>query len=209
MTKLYHLHVDLSPEYAPLRTRNSKQPKLSTSDMVRYREEKLKHVDLWSSGTLYPIDPCSLQHPDFHSVSQLIIYMCHGKNGLLGYCENLMLYGNAHSMQRIHYLEEESRKISKECEEKSTKLKTCLDENEMLKKEIQRLKSSLHHYTTSNDEIKIAFQSMRISYLSLVKDMDVLNRKVRSNKRKRLVNKDICDLSSRGGHRKRRIRAFK
>ena len=72
---------------APLHKRNSH--KIRGVDENQKRIEGAKNVDLWAKGELFPIDPTTNSCPDFKSVTGLVKFLCNGKNGLLGYCENL------------------------------------------------------------------------------------------------------------------------
>lgn len=213
--KKFHLHIDLPEEYAPL-VKRGKAPCLSVDDCLRYRADRKTNLDLWTDGALYPKDPYSMQHPKFCSVTQLIYFVCHGKNGLLGYCERLEEYGNAFSMERIHCLEDVIRSISSDCNKKDNTLQIKLQENEFLQKEKEILQSNNELLqtiivSTKNDidQMKVELDNVRSSYSQLLKDVDLMVRKINSKKRKREICTDIHNLSSRGGYRKRRIRAFK
>ena len=63
MATLYHLHLDIPMDLAPLRKRGVKGCSASTDDCLCYRSEGKKNVDLWTDGNLYPEDPMMLKHP--------------------------------------------------------------------------------------------------------------------------------------------------
>ena len=59
---LYHLHIELEDEYHPIRKRN----KISVVSLVALQTMRLegrKHLDLWTDGRLYPIDPIKKAPP--------------------------------------------------------------------------------------------------------------------------------------------------
>ena len=73
-------------------------------DENKLRLDGAKHIDLWAKGELFPIDPKTNLHPDFKSITGLVKFLCHGKQGLLGYCESLK--GNyTEVIERNNYLE--------------------------------------------------------------------------------------------------------
>ena len=86
--KLYHLHIDLDKDYEPARKRG-KNTSLSSNDMNLLRYQGKKHIDLWSDGRLYPIDPTTKSVPPFLNCSSLLEYVGDGAKGLLGYTLNL------------------------------------------------------------------------------------------------------------------------
>ena len=83
----YTIYIEVDQNMAPLHKRNSH--KIRGVDENQKRIEGAKNVDLWAKGELFPIDPTTNSCPDFKSVTGLVRFLCNGKNGLLGYCENL------------------------------------------------------------------------------------------------------------------------
>lgn len=79
--------IQMDRDMAPLQKKN--QPKVHGIDENKLRLDGAKHVDLWAKGELFPVDPKTNLHPDFKSITGLVKFLCHGKQGLLGYCENL------------------------------------------------------------------------------------------------------------------------
>jgi hypothetical protein len=76
-------------------------------DYSALRESGAKNLDLWVKGELYSVDPVSRSHPDFKTITGQCRFVCHGNNGLLGYCKNLD--GNQIS------LEQKIQDLSVEC----------------------------------------------------------------------------------------------
>ena len=85
---LYHLHIELEREYEPIRKR-TKINTISNLDMQALRDQGKKHLDIWSDGRLYPIDPITKSSPPFSNSTALLKYMGDGVNGLLGYTYNI------------------------------------------------------------------------------------------------------------------------
>ena len=85
---LYHLHIELEKEYEPVRKR-SKNSTVSLQDIQALRYQGKKHIDIWSDGRLYPVDPVSRTTPPFSNCTSLLRYLGDGANGLLGYTYNL------------------------------------------------------------------------------------------------------------------------
>jgi len=72
---------------APLHKRNN--PRVNGLDESKIRIKGEKNVHLWAKGELFPIDPTTNSHQDFKNVTGLVNFLCNGKKGLLGYCENI------------------------------------------------------------------------------------------------------------------------
>lgn len=51
------------------------------------------HIDLWVDGTLYPIDPLTNSPPCFTTTKEYLEFLCHGKEGMLGYTKRLNVGG--------------------------------------------------------------------------------------------------------------------
>ena len=85
--KKYTIMIQVDHNMAPLQKRNSL--KIYGVDEDKIRIEGEKSIDLWVKGELFPIDPITNSHPDLKSVTGLVKFLCNGKKGLLGYCENL------------------------------------------------------------------------------------------------------------------------
>ena len=80
----YRLHVDLDPEYATLHSaRVSQNAPLA---MHQLQMQGHKALDLWTYGSLYPMDPLSTSPPLFQNITMLLQFIGDGYNGLLGYC---------------------------------------------------------------------------------------------------------------------------
>ena len=98
----FNLLIQVDQDMAPLQKKN--RSKVHGIDENKLRLDGEKHIDLWEKGELFPIDPKTNLHPDFKSITGLVKYLCHGKQGLLGYCESLK--GNyTEVIERNNYLE--------------------------------------------------------------------------------------------------------
>lgn len=86
--KIYHLHIDIDREYEPARKRG-RHNNISNQDIQILRQHGKKHIDIWTDGKLYPVDPITKCVPPFSSCSSLLRYIGDGANGLLGYTYNL------------------------------------------------------------------------------------------------------------------------
>ena len=84
----YHLHIDLEEEYAPMQKKN-KNNTLTSVDKETARLAGKRHIDIWSDGKIYPIDPTTISPPNFTNVSSLLRFAGDGNFGLLGYCHHL------------------------------------------------------------------------------------------------------------------------
>ena len=85
--KKYTIMIKVDHNMASLQKRNSS--KIYGVDEDKIRIEVARNVDIWAKGELFPIDPITNPHPDLKSVTGLVKFLCNGKKGLLGYCENL------------------------------------------------------------------------------------------------------------------------
>lgn len=198
----FHLHIDLPAEYAPISKRGVKGSTLSTFEIMAHRMNNKKNCDLWADGSLYPIDPRSMQYPQFQSITQLIMFLCEGQNGLLGYCERLRSYGTANLLQKIQSSECMLNGLLADYKEKETIVSQTKEDNARLRDVILKLNES-------NAEVQQDLQKLRRSHDQLKEEVQILNRKLNNNKRKRVVLKDIDELSRNGGYRKKKIQAFK
>ena len=86
---LYHLHIELEDEYQPILKRN-KITEVSPAAIQTMRLEERKHLDLWTDGRLYPIDPIKKSTPPFYNCSSLMRFIGDGYGGLLGYTYHLV-----------------------------------------------------------------------------------------------------------------------
>ena len=81
----FRLHVDLEAEYATLRS--MRMPLNISHDQLRGQGSKA--IDLWTNGTLYPLDPIFGAPPPFRNIAMFVRFLGDGHNGLLGYCRRL------------------------------------------------------------------------------------------------------------------------
>ncbi|MCO5609167.1 hypothetical protein L7F22_063390 [Adiantum nelumboides] len=124
---LYHLHLKLEEEYAPLRKRN-KLGFHSAAQMEGMRKDGRKHLDLWTDGTIYPCDPLTRATPPFNNSSSLMRFCGDGLIGLLGYTLNLQVDREIGRLER-HLMEKENASMRQELGD--------------LKNQLQDLKSQL------------------------------------------------------------------
>lgn len=84
----HHLHVDLHLHYQPLQKR-SQRTHLSSQDAEQRRIRGEHHLDLWTDGRLYPRNPSTNATPPFSNVTSLLHFTGDGKQGLLGYIQQI------------------------------------------------------------------------------------------------------------------------
>lgn len=101
----YHLHVDVLPEYAPLKKRN-KESVLPQREKERRRMNGEHHLDLWADGSMYPKDPLTNAPPPFANITNLLHFTGNGLDGLLGYTQHLEMRGLNAEKQRDFLLKE-------------------------------------------------------------------------------------------------------
>ena len=94
----YHLHVDVDPNYQPLQKRN-RAKHLSYQQMDQRRLQGEHHLDLWTDGRLYPKNPQTNAPPPFCNVTSLLHFTGDGKQGLLGYIQNIE--SKASSLEKV------------------------------------------------------------------------------------------------------------
>ncbi len=94
----YHLHIDVHPNYGPLQKRN-KATHLSYQQMEQRRIQGEHHLDLWTDGRLYPNNPVTNAPPPFSNVTSLLHFTGDGKQGLLGYIQNIE--SKASSLEKV------------------------------------------------------------------------------------------------------------
>ena len=85
--KQYSILIQMDQDMTLLQKKN--QSKVHGIDENKLRLDGEKHVDLWEMGELFPANPKKKFHLDFKSITRLVKFLCHGKQCLLGYCENL------------------------------------------------------------------------------------------------------------------------
>ena len=68
--ELYHLHVELEKDYEHIYKR-VKTNNISPNEMQVLRYQGKKHIDIWSDGRLYPIDPIKNTTPPFSNCTSL------------------------------------------------------------------------------------------------------------------------------------------
>ena len=95
----YHLHIDLEAEYEPLHKWNTNNI-LTSAEKESARREAKKHIDIWSDGSIYPIDPTTMSTPNFNNASSLLRFVGDGAFGLLGYCNHLLQ--NTHQVASLN-----------------------------------------------------------------------------------------------------------
>ena len=86
----YVPQIRLHPKYAPLIRKGQKlEDQASPESFVEKRAASETHIDLWTDGRIYPIDPSTRQPPTFRTTKQYIEYLCEGESGMLGYTKRL------------------------------------------------------------------------------------------------------------------------
>lgn len=85
---VYHLHIEHDKEYETI-CKRAKVNTISSLDIQALRYEGKKHLDIWSDGKLYMVDPLTKSTPPFSNSTSLLKYLGDGVNGLLGYTYRL------------------------------------------------------------------------------------------------------------------------
>ncbi|MCO5609351.1 hypothetical protein L7F22_063577 [Adiantum nelumboides] len=125
---IYHLHIELDKEYCPVHKRN-KCAEVSASIFQAMREDQKKHIDLWTDGRLYPVDPIMKNTPPFSNYSSLVKFVGDGQRVLWGYTQfffaaerDILKLEDHLSKQMINTLKQQLE----ECKERKEKLQTHL-----------------------------------------------------------------------------------
>ncbi len=134
----YHLHVDVLPEYAPLKKRN-KGTFLSQQEKELRRTNQERHLDLWTDGSIYPKDPITNAPPAFANITNLLHFTGDGKDGLLGYTQHLEMRGLIVEKQRDFLVMENTqlKKLNEACLQKISSNRETI---QSLEKEIRGLR---------------------------------------------------------------------
>ena len=101
----YHLHVDVLPEYAPLKKQN-KESLLPQQEKEHRRMNGEHHLNLWANGSMYPKDPITNAPPSFANITNLLHFTGNGLDGLLGYTQHLEMRGLNAEKQRDFLLKD-------------------------------------------------------------------------------------------------------
>ena len=102
------------------------------------RQDQKKHIDLWTDGRLYPVDPMTKSTPPFSGCSSLIKFVCDGQRGLLGYTQSLaterdILKLEDHlAKQMINTLKQQLEECKESNKKLQTQLKQAIKKNTML-----------------------------------------------------------------------------
>ena len=89
----YSLQVKLDLKYALVIKRGVLLERQSNRSSFPVRKAVGEnHIDLWVNGTLYPVDPLTNSPPCFTTMKYLE-FLCHGKEGMLGYTKCLNVGG--------------------------------------------------------------------------------------------------------------------
>ena len=86
----YIPQVSLDARYAPLVRQGSlrsEQPCPSTFPARRAAGDT--NIDLWTDGSIYPVDPGTWRPPPFKTLRDCLEFICHGERGLYGYARRL------------------------------------------------------------------------------------------------------------------------
>ena len=60
------------------------------------RQSGGKHIDVWTDGKIYPVDPTTMSTPNFSNATTLLKFAGDGYTGLLEYYHNLL--GDKHEI---------------------------------------------------------------------------------------------------------------
>lgn len=191
----FRLHVDLDPAYATLRS-TQRDPHLSLNHL---RMQGCKAIDLWTDGSLYPIDPLSSTQPPFQNITAMIRFIGDGWNGLLGYCIRLhsqFVNEAAQRMQMQSALTQSGAKI----QELNLKIKALLEKESALKVGMVEQKKSFERVTDNYVRLQYSTRNMR----RRIDHFTNLPMGYHARQRKR---KALEVLTKSGGAHKRRVRA--
>lgn len=197
----FRLHVDLERDYATLRSSRSNE---ETNVAVQtLRSQGRKCIDLWTDGSIYPIDPITNAPPNFCNVTTFLRFLGDGANGLLGYCRRLYIAAIQESYRRAHF-EGLCHGFQKKHKEEVDRIQNRIVELESQREEL--LKKALDAKNGYDEECKrcdAAKQDARNvrRHLASLKKLPV---GFRQRKRKR---QSLENLAAFSGARKRRLRA--
>lgn len=149
--KKHHLHIYLGMGYEPLQKckRSNNEVLLNPSDKADMRLSRLKHIDLWCDGSLYPIDPQTVSHPPFSNPTNLLRFTGDGVKGLLGYCKSISTiaqnekFHSQYQAAEVLHLREECKVQRQKLEEKGDILKPLSNKSKHTEK--RRLASYQEH----------------------------------------------------------------
>lgn len=205
----FDLHIVLPLDCAPIYKRNTKAGQINETCKKELREKNCRNIDLWTVGSIYPKDPSTGCFLDFQTTGQLLNFVCNGHSGLLGYCQKLSQYGMYEAMKRTQVLEYLLNQTNNEKAILQENLQKQIYENTTLSSNISELKTIITDLQISNQVMLRDVENFKREISSAIAEGEVLRRKLNIRKRKRLPKKDIDDLSSRSGNKKKRIQAFK
>ena len=131
---VYHLHCELDKEYEPLQKRG-RRTYISSSDLQSLRLQGKKNIDLWTDGTLYPIDPMLGSAPAFFNITSLLRFAADGYAGLLGYTMHITAASDILRLER-QFLQQENDALKKNLQEMS-ELQKCLEEKSKIIKNLE------------------------------------------------------------------------
>lgn len=196
----FRLHVDIEREYATLRSSLS-APSMPNA-LHQLRMQGCKAVDLWTDGSLYPMDPCSGAPPSFRNITTLPRFIGDGFNGLLGYCMRL------HSL----FLDEAQKRIQTTTLYQQLQCKYSTEVND-LKQKVVDLTEQLKVQQRESKERFRSFVQVTDNYVQLQHSTRNMRRRIdhftnlplgfHARKRKR---QSLELLANKGGARKRRLR---
>ena len=175
----YHLHVDVDPNYQPLQKRN-RAKHLSYQQMDQRRLQGEHHLDLWTDGSLYPKNPQTNAPPPFCNVTSLLHFTGDGKQGLLGYIQNIE--SKASSLEKVievlsrgnkelYRQNQQSIELSRSYEETVQDLRKKIDtmrqkDTELGPRKRKRKLSNLHQLKLGSGGVKKRIHAIRLSSLN-------------------------------------------
>ena len=175
----YHLHVDVDPNYQPLQKRN-RAKHLSYQQMDQSRLQGEHHLDLWTDGRLYPKNPQTNAPPPFCNVTSLLHFTGDGKQGLLGYIQNIE--SKASSLEKVievlscrnkelHRHNQQSIELLRSYEENvqylTKKINTMRQKDtELGTRKRKRKLSNLHQLKLGSGGVKKRIHAVRLSSLN-------------------------------------------
>ena len=200
-TRKFCLHVDLEAAYATLRS--SRVSQNAPLALHQLRMQGHKAIDLWTDGSLYPMDPLSGAPPMFRNITMLLRFVGDGYNGLLGYCirlHSLILDVTRKTIEAESSLHQLQHKFTEEMKTLNQKVADLTKQLDSQRKESNERFNSFLRITDNYVNLQHSTRNMR----RRIDHLTHLPLGFQARKRKR---QSVELLASRSGARKRRLRA--
>lgn len=197
----FRLHVDLDREYATLRS--SRLSNNMPNALHQLRMQGCKAIDLWTDGSLYPMDPISGAPPTFRNITMLLRFIGDGFNGMLGYCIRLHSLFLDETRKRLHVetlYQQLQTKYAEDVNKLNHKVADLIEQQKVQLKESKERLRSFFRITDNYVHLQHSTRNMR----RRIDHLTHLPLGFQARKRKR---QSVDLLASNSGARKRRLRA--